>query len=215
MIFLNLLLVVAVMTALVTWRLNRRQAAEKTKKTKQVAKDKLTPSPQAPQALLFRSWLRSTDKIEPSLQTWLFTLSEEEFDSINQQVAIYCKSLGMELDWLLDPSHPLDINQPLQKTMIEMVTAYLISRHKAAQVQDDALVFKTYQALNQNPANHPDLIRQLFAKLADNGLVTISSSDLLNDDPQKRQEYMISTIRQTAKHNPVEFNNTLKALVLS
>lgn len=199
--FLELLLFVTIFTIFVTWSFNRPQAAKGKPATMS------RPS-------LFRAWLKATDKIEPSLQTWLFALSEEEFNTMSEQVATYCKSLGMELDWLLHASHQLHINQPLQDTMPEVVIAYLISRHKAAQVQDEAQIFKAYQAFNENPASHADLARELFSKLVDNGLVTMSSSDLLDDDPQKRQEYMISTIRQTAKNDPIGFNKALKAVVL-
>lgn len=214
MMCLVLLLFVAAITALVTWSLNRREAVESAKETKQVIKGKPTATPEASQASLFRAWLKATDKIDPSLQTWLSTLSEEELNTVSQQVASYCKSLGMELDWLLHASPQLPLNQTLQKTMLEIVVADLTSRYKAAQVQDEAKVEATYQAFNKNPESDPNLIRHLFAKLVDDGLVTMSSSDLLEDDPQKRQEYMINSIRQTASNEPVGFNNALKAVVL-
>lgn len=209
--FLYLLFFIAMMTALITWLLNGRKVAKSEKKSKQVAKNK--PSPPL-EALQFRAWLKTTDKIDPSLQTWLLTLSKEELNTLSQQVAIYCKTLGMELDWLLQASHQLHMNQSLQDTMHEVVIAYLTSHHKAAQVKDEIQIFKTYQQFHKNPASNPDLVRKLFAKLVDNGLVTASLSDLLDDEQQKRQDYMISTIRQTAKSNPVEFNNALNAVQL-
>jgi hypothetical protein len=159
----------------------------------------------------FQAWVASTDKIDSELQTWVSTLSDEALKSLTKQLAMHCQSLGMELDWLLGKQ--LHISPSLQESMPELIVAYLTSRHKAAQVQDEAQVFKSYQEFDKKPENHREFARQLYTKLVEDGLVTMSASDLLQEDRQKRQEYMVSTIRQTANSDPVAFNHALKAVM--
>lgn len=225
MILFDLLLTVGVTTAIVTWLSNRNKIAQieasDTQETKPVEKRSPMNKQQAKprqnqvdaraQASQLRTWLTSINTSEESLQKWYLSLSEEESSTVSQELASYCESFGMGLDLLLE--NKLLGNQSLKDTMTDMVVTYLTSRQKAAQMQNEAQVFQIYQEFNQNPASKPDFARNLFAQLVDNGLVVASTSDLLESDLQKRQEYFVNTIRQTARNNPVEFNKALKAVV--
>ena len=159
----------------------------------------------------FQAWVASTDKIDPELQAWFSTLSDEALNKLTKQLAIHCQNLGMELDWLFGKQ--LHLSPSLQETMPQLIIAYLTSRHKAAQVQDEAQALKTYQEFDKNPQNHREFARKLLANLVEHGLVTISASDLLHDDTQKRQDYIVKTIRQAANDEPVAFNQALKAVM--
>lgn len=258
----EILIAAAILTAVVTWALNRRQLAEAVRKTKPVAgknnksnkksmnklsisswfrrgqtpkdeaqaptdqaptdqvptdqaptdEDLQTPTPDLTDPLdPFQAWVASTNQIDSELQTWVSALSDEDLKRLTKQLVIHCQTLGMELDWLLE--NQLHISPLLQERMPEIMVAYLTSCHKAVPVQQEAQLFKTYQAFDNQPENHREFARQLYAKLVENGLVTMSPSDLLHDDVQKRQEYIVSSIRQAANNDPVPFNQALKAVV--
>ncbi len=158
----------------------------------------------------FGAWAMGADDLNEELKTWLGERSEYEIKGLLNQLALYCVEVGMELEWLFGEEA---FNEEVRAALGEIVIAYLMSKMTAAQIAEDAQAFKLYQAFDNNPKKQPEFGNLLYARLVDDGIVSVSTANLLTGSKKKRQEHIISTIRQTAVDKPKAFHQTLKAVV--
>ncbi len=158
----------------------------------------------------FGAWMMAKDDFNDQLKTWLTERSEDEMKSLLNQLTLHCVEVGMELEWLFGEEV---FNQEVRSALGEIVIAYLMSQMTAAQVAEDAQAFKLYQAFDRKPKKQPEFGNLLYARLVDDGIVSVSTANLLTGSKKKRQEHILSTIRQTAADQPQAFHQTLKAVV--
>ena len=158
----------------------------------------------------FGAWVMAADNMNEELKTWLGERSEEEMKELLNQLALYCVEVGMELEWLFGEEA---FNEEVRAALAEIVMAYLMSQMTAVQIAEDAQAFKLYQAFDHKPKKHSEFGNLLYARLVDDGIVTVSTANLLTGSKKKRQEHILNTIRQTAADKPKAFHQTLKAVV--
>ena len=158
----------------------------------------------------FGAWMMTKDDFNDELKVWLTERSEEEMKSLLNQLTLYCVEVGMELEWLFGEEA---FNEEVRAGLGEIVIAYLTSQMTAAQIAEDAEAFKLYQAFDHKPKKHSEFGNLLYARLVDDGIVTVSTANLLTGSKKKRQEHILNTIRQTAADKPKAFHQTLKAVV--
>ena len=158
----------------------------------------------------FESWIMGDDGVNSNLKKWVAELSEEEGKTLVNRLVLHCAESSMDLEWLFgEELNHQDLRDALQDTVVD----YLTSCMSAAQAAEDARAFKVYRAFDKKPKSkfNQELGRKLYAKLVDDGVISVSTEALLDTSNKKRQKHIVSTIRQCAADNPVAFYHSLKA----
>ena len=158
----------------------------------------------------FESWIMGDDGVNSNLKKWVAELSEEESKTLVNRLLLHCAESSMDLEWLFgEELNHQDLRDALQNTALH----YLTSCMSAAQAAEDARAFKVYRAFDKKPKSkfNQELGRKLYAKLVDDGVISVSTEALLDTSNKKRQKHIVSTIRQCAADNPVAFYHSLKA----
>lgn len=156
-----------------------------------------------------QSWIAS-DNANSDLKAWFGELSDKEIKMLVNQLGLHCAELDMELEWLFGEEA---FNQELRNALQETVLAYLTSRMTAARAAEDAQAFKAYQAFDAKPKKHQAFASLLYTKLVDDGVLSVSTTDLLQTSSKKRTQYVVESIRQSATNKPAAFHQALKAVV--
>lgn len=158
----------------------------------------------------FQSWMTADNDIDDEFKTWISEFSDSEIKTLLAQLTLHCAELDMELEWLFGEEA---FNQELRAALRNITLAYLMSHMIAARAAEDVQAFKAYQAFNKNPKKHIEFGNLFYTKLVDNGIVSVSTANLLTNSNKKRQKHIISTIEQVAIDKPKDFHDTLKAVV--
>jgi hypothetical protein len=158
----------------------------------------------------FQSWIQGSDEASSDLKAWSGDLSDKEVKMLVNQLLQHCAELDMELEWLFGEEA---FNEQLRSALQGTALAYLTSRMTAARAAEDAQAFRAYQAFDTKPKKHQEFASQLYTKLVDDGLLSVSTTDLLQRSSKKRTQYVVESIRQSATDKPAAFHQALKAVV--
>lgn len=158
----------------------------------------------------FQSWIQASDEANSDLKAWSGELSDKEVKMLVNQLGQHCAELDMELEWLFGEEA---FNQQLRSALQGTALAYLTSRMTAARAAEDAQAFRAYQAFDTKPKKHQEFASQLYTKLVDDGVLSVSTTDLLQTSSKKRTQYVVESIRQSATDKPAAFHQALKAVV--
>jgi hypothetical protein len=159
------------------------------------------------EAQRFREWVASLPGVPKAFTTWLEGLSPQEAETFAQRVASFGSGLKVNLAWLLDEQ--MDNDPELKQEVEKAMALYCQAYWKAAVAQDDVEAFATFQAWQEAPGKHKELSQRLFARLAEDGLVS-APSELYLASEKERQAHAVQAIRDFAEKDRPAFNAILK-----
>lgn len=167
----------------------------------------------------FKTWLMElvqqsdespSEEVASDLKTWIDQLSEEENKALVSKLALYCKAVGIKLEWLLGAQ---PFYEELRHSVHDIVVFYLISVMKGTQVKEEAQLFNVYQAFDKKPKKNAEFGQQLYETLLGDGLIPASEKGPLEITKRKDRKKIIAAIRQSAVDKPVAFQQLLKRVV--
>ena len=160
----------------------------------------------------FTAWVTSDAVADADVKAWIADLPETEIHGLVSRLLSRFQELGMELDWLWDDRlHNRETHNILQYAAVND----LRSRMQGAQAQEDFQAFRVFKTLDEKPKSKASraLSLQLYESLVADGVLGVSTGDLLEGSRRKRQAHIASAIRQAAVDHPETFHQTLKKVV--
>jgi len=160
----------------------------------------------------FREWAAGLPGVTKAFAAWLEGLSPQEAETFAQRVASFGSGLKVNLAWLLDGQ--MDTDPELKPQVEKAMALYCQAYWKAAVAQDDVEAFAAFQAWQEAPNKHKELSQRLFARLADDGLVS-APSELYLAPEKERQAHAAGAVRDFAEKDRPAFNAILKEELVS
>ena len=158
----------------------------------------------------FREWIARACADDPAVNNWVQGLSPEGLQAFTDHLAAFCHDMGFELAWVVQQQ--LETQPELEQSFARVVSHYCRACQQAAAAQDELDVYKTLQAFENNPGSRKTQAfgQQLFAKVMEAGLTSVSMSEYVSAAPKEQQQYRVRAIREAAKTHPAVFNRLLK-----
>jgi hypothetical protein len=134
---------------------------------------------------------------------WLQGLADEDLGGFVKELAAFCKGLGFELAWLVDPK----VEGAMKQAVEEAVGLYCLAAWKGRDVRP----FVAYRAWQSAPGKKENqaFAQRLYSKLVGAGLAT-STPDLLLAPEKERQAYVAEAIEAAAAQDPKAFVGLLR-----
>jgi hypothetical protein len=133
------------------------------------------------------------------MTAWLATLSDSEMQDFTEQIARFTRSLGLELEWLLN--NQLHAYPVLKQAIEEAVALYSVSAWRAYNVKEDVKAFRAYQEWLEHPSRERALQQKLYGELVRQGLVT-TTPELYLANEKERDAEAVRAIKQVAETRP-------------
>jgi len=134
---------------------------------------------------------------------WLQGLPDEDLGGFVKELAAFCKGLGFELAWLVDPK----VEGAMKQAVEEAVGLYCLAAWKGRDVRP----FVAYRAWQSAPGKKENqaFAQRLYSRLVEAGLAT-STPDLMLAAEKERQAYVAEAIEAAAAQEPKAFVGLLR-----
>jgi hypothetical protein len=173
---------------------------------------------------MFREWLPTLagEGLAKKLRTevaatisWLTDLPEEELESFVRRLYANCYSFNFYVEWLVDPETNKIIDEPLRKTMGEIVLLYCLATWRADQIQDGMKIFVSLQKWLENPfaGQYEEFNHQLFARLVIEKLTPEPPVELFLAAEEERATYAVQAIQDLIAENNERFYQILRSQI--
>ena len=227
---ITLVAVVAVISVILDRQWQARQAAKRSESTEedktgpavtsritekfQTVRDRFGGRKQAKLAKQFQAWAAENITDNEGLKDWFDSLSQDGVTALTGQLSSFCSDLNLELSWLIEGQ--LDGDPDLKQAAENIVVGYCAACRKAYQVQDDLSALVTFEAYKRAPTSrkHREFVQQLYAKLAEDELISVPPVSEVFLAPQKqRLKQAAAAIQEATEKDRPAFNAVLKAVV--
>jgi hypothetical protein len=173
---------------------------------------------------MFREWLPTLagEGLAKKLRTevaatisWLTDLPEEELESFVRRLYANCYSFNFYVEWLVDPETNKIIDEPLRKTMGEIVLLYCLATWRADQIQEGMKIFVSLQKWLENPfaGQYEEFNHQLFARLVVEKLTPEPPVELFLAAEEERATYAVQAIQDLIAENNERFYQILRSQI--
>ncbi len=163
----------------------------------------------------FRAWVDKAGAIETPVKEWIHTLSAPGLQAFTEHLDTFCAEMGFELAWLVEQQ--FDQNPDLARAVEKIVLPYCRACQQAATAQEDLEAHKRLQAFERHPSHRKQQAfgQQLFAKLSQEGLTTVSTAEYLNASRHQQQQQTLQAIHEAVHKDSAAFNRALKEVIRS
>lgn len=155
-----------------------------------------------------RKWLHDNLEDE-AVKSWLQTLPDEDVERLINEISAFSDQAEINLHWLLDGE--MNRDEQLLNTIKSVISLHIRSRYEAALVADDIATFAAYYRLANEPSNKDtDLVKALYAKLVEEGLVPNTPPELSMASTKEGRKYAMEQIQMAAEKDWSAFSTVLK-----
>jgi hypothetical protein len=169
-------------------------------------RDRFSGKKQVNLAQKFRVWVTEQLGQRQDLQQWLLALSDEAFEILSSQLAIFCDELNIDLVWLVEKR--LD-RRPLLKAKVEQVViTYCSSCWQAVQIQKELQSFKILDTILTNPTDkqQQSVSQKLYIEFINQGLVPKPEPDMHFASETERWKHVGEAIQEVATKDSAKFD---------